>query len=40
MISALMAAPNTDVEDPLVPEIAHIYNTDRAKYEATAREWT
>ena len=30
--------PNPD--DPLVPEIAHIYKTDRARYEATAREWT
>ena len=27
-------------EDPLVPEIAHIYTTNRKKYEATAREWT
>ena len=35
-----MAAPNTDGEAPLFPEIAHIYNSDRAKYEATAREWT
>ncbi|KAF0373947.1 ubiquitin-conjugating enzyme [Gigaspora margarita] len=25
---------------PLVPEIAHVYNTDLARYEATAREWT
>jgi ubiquitin-conjugating enzyme E2 D/E len=23
-----------------VPEIAHLYKTDRAAYEATAREWT
>jgi hypothetical protein len=23
-----------------VPEIAHMYKTDRAKYEATARSWT
>lgn len=27
-------------DDPLVPEIAHMYKTDRAKYEATARQWT
>ncbi|RWW05063.1 hypothetical protein GW17_00031685 [Ensete ventricosum] len=27
-------------DDPLVPEIAHMYKTDRAKYEATARSWT
>ncbi|RRT53526.1 hypothetical protein B296_00033529, partial [Ensete ventricosum] len=30
--------PNPD--DPLVPEIAHMYKTDRAKYEATAQAWT
>ncbi|CAJ0831640.1 7157_t:CDS:2 [Entrophospora sp. SA101] len=28
------------VNDPLVPEIAHVYKTDRPRYEATAREWT
>jgi len=27
-------------EDPLVPDIAHLYKTDRTRYEATAREWT
>ena len=37
-ISSLLTDPNPD--DPLVPEIAHIYKTDKAKYEATAREWT
>ena len=26
-------------DDPLVPEIAQIYKNDRAKFEATAREW-
>ena len=25
--------------DPLVPEIAHIYKTNRTEYEKTAREW-
>lgn len=25
---------------PLVPEVAHIYLTDRPRYEETAREWT
>ncbi|KAF2599965.1 hypothetical protein F2Q68_00008029 [Brassica cretica] len=30
--------PNPD--EALVPEIAHIYKTDRAKYETTARFWT
>lgn len=33
-----MTDPNPD--DPLVPEIAHIYKHDRARYEATAKEWT
>jgi ubiquitin-conjugating enzyme E2 D/E len=37
-ISALLTDANPD--DPLVPEIAHVYKTDRARYEATAREWT
>lgn len=37
-ISSLLTDPNPD--DPLVPEIAHIYKTDKPKYEATAREWT
>ena len=27
-------------DDPLVPEIAQIYKTDREKYTTTAREWT
>ena len=27
-------------DDPLVPEIAQIYKTDRYKYEATAKDWT
>jgi ubiquitin-conjugating enzyme E2 D/E len=34
----MLTDPNPD--DPLVPEIAHVYKTDRARYEATAREWT
>lgn len=37
-ICSLLCDPNPD--DPLVPEIAHIYKTDRAKYDETAREWT
>lgn len=37
-ICSLLTDPNPD--DPLVPEIAHIYKTDRARYEETAREWT
>jgi ubiquitin-conjugating enzyme E2 D len=37
-ISSLLPDPNADF--PLDFEIAHIYKTDRAKYEATAKEWT
>ncbi|KAG6472584.1 hypothetical protein ZIOFF_070050 [Zingiber officinale] len=37
-ICSLLTDPNPD--DPLVPEIAHIYKIDRAKYETTARSWT
>jgi len=35
---ALLSSPNP--EDPLVPEIARIYKTDKAQFEKTAREWT
>lgn len=34
----MLTDPNPD--DPLVPEIAHVYKTDLSRYEATAREWT
>ncbi|KAE8726851.1 Detected protein of confused Function [Hibiscus syriacus] len=37
-ICSLLTDPNPD--DPLVPEIAHMYKTDKAKYESTARLWT
>jgi ubiquitin-conjugating enzyme E2 D/E len=37
-ICSMLNDPNPD--DPLVPEIAHIYKTDRSRYESTAREWT
>ncbi|KAF2297411.1 hypothetical protein GH714_023233 [Hevea brasiliensis] len=37
-ICSLLTDPNPD--DPLVPEIAHVYKTDKAKYETTARSWT
>lgn len=37
-ICSLLTDPNPD--DPLVPEIAHMYKTDRPKYESTARSWT
>ncbi|KAL9175868.1 hypothetical protein ABFS82_02G140000 [Erythranthe guttata] len=37
-ICSLLTDPNPD--DPLVPEIAHMYKTDKVKYEQTARSWT
>ncbi|CAN6358123.1 unnamed protein product, partial [Urochloa humidicola] len=37
-ICSLLTDPNPD--DPLVPEIAHMYKADRTKYETTARSWT
>ena len=36
-ISSLLCDPNPN--DPLVTQIANVYRTDRAKYDATAREW-
>merc|ERR1712110_1152134 len=37
-ICSLLTDPNPD--DPLVPEIARVYKTDREKYTDLAREWT
>ena len=37
-ISSLLTDPNPD--DPLVPEIANLYKTNRAQHDTTAREWT
>jgi len=37
-ISSLLTDANPD--DPLVPEIAHVYKTDKARFEETAREYT
>jgi ubiquitin-conjugating enzyme E2 D/E len=34
----MLTDPNPD--DPLVPEIAHIYKSDRERYYRTAQEWT
>jgi ubiquitin-conjugating enzyme E2 D/E len=33
-----MDDPNPD--DPLVPEIADLYKSDKTKYERKAQEWT
>ncbi|RIA81235.1 ubiquitin-conjugating enzyme/RWD-like protein [Glomus cerebriforme] len=38
LISLLLTTPNPDIESE--PEIAHIFKTDRTRYENTAREWT
>ncbi|KAL3325952.1 hypothetical protein AABB24_036921 [Solanum stoloniferum] len=37
-ICSLLTYPNPP--DPLVPEIAHMYNTDRARHETTAHSRT
>lgn len=37
-ICSLLTDPNPD--DPLVPEIANAYKTDRPGYDRAAREWT
>uniref|UniRef100_A0A8D3D9F7 E2 ubiquitin-conjugating enzyme n=1 Tax=Scophthalmus maximus TaxID=52904 RepID=A0A8D3D9F7_SCOMX len=37
-ICSLLCDPNPD--DPLVPDIAHTYKSDRQKYNKLAREWT
>jgi ubiquitin-conjugating enzyme E2 D/E len=37
-ILLLLTQPNPD--DPLRSDVAHVYKTDRAKFDATAREWT
>ena len=37
-ISSMMTDANPD--DPLVPEIAHLYKTNREKHDTHAREWT
>ncbi|EAL62134.1 hypothetical protein DDB_G0290547 [Dictyostelium discoideum AX4] len=37
-ISALLSDPNPD--DPLVPDIANLFKTDKNRFESNAREWT
>eukprot|EP00295_Goniomonas_pacifica_P022738 CAMPEP_0175943618 /NCGR_PEP_ID=MMETSP0108-20121206/25660_1 /TAXON_ID=195067 ORGANISM="Goniomonas pacifica, Strain CCMP1869" /NCGR_SAMPLE_ID=MMETSP0108 /ASSEMBLY_ACC=CAM_ASM_000204 /LENGTH=174 /DNA_ID=CAMNT_0017268617 /DNA_START=10 /DNA_END=534 /DNA_ORIENTATION=+ len=37
-ICSLLTDPNPD--DPLVPDIAAMYKTDKEKYNATAQDWT
>uniref|UniRef100_A0A673CUE5 Ubiquitin-conjugating enzyme E2 D4-like n=1 Tax=Sphaeramia orbicularis TaxID=375764 RepID=A0A673CUE5_9TELE len=37
-ICSLLCDPNPD--DPLVPDIAYLYKSDRQKYNTMAKEWT
>jgi len=37
-ICSMLTDPNPD--DPLVPEIAKMYKTDRGRYNQLAKEWT
>lgn len=37
-ICSLLTDPNPD--DPLVPDIAQLLKTDKARHDSTAREWT
>jgi len=37
-ICSLLTDPNPD--DPLVPEVARMYKTDKKRYNELAREWT
>jgi len=37
-IYSMLTDPNPD--NPLVPDIAELYKTDRAQYESNAKEWT
>ena len=40
LLSLLSLLTDANPDDPLVPEIAHVYKSDREKYKKTAREWT
>ena len=39
-IGKVLLSISSLLTDPLVPEIANLYKSDRKKYEATAKEWT
>ncbi|RIA85006.1 ubiquitin conjugating enzyme [Glomus cerebriforme] len=39
-IFLMLICPESVLDDPLEPEIAHVYKTHYTRYEATAREWT
>ncbi|MBA0725655.1 hypothetical protein Golax_022222, partial [Gossypium laxum] len=38
--ASLTISQNPNLDAPLVPEIAHMYKTNRSKYDTTARSWT
>lgn len=40
LLSILSLLTDANPNDPLVPDIANIYKTNRAEYEQVAREWT
>ena len=40
VLSILSLLTDANPDDPLVPEIARIYKTDRQKYVQMAKEWT
>jgi ubiquitin-conjugating enzyme E2 D/E len=39
LLSILSLLTDANPKDPLVPEVAHEYEHNRAKYDETAREW-
>lgn len=40
LLSVCSLLTDANPDDPLVPEIAQLYRTDRARHDSTAREWT
>ena len=40
LLSICSLLDDANPDDPLVPEIAMLYKTDRPRYETVAREWT
>lgn len=40
LLSIISFLDDPNVDEPLVPEIAHVYKTNRDLYDVTAREWT
>ena len=40
LLSILSLLTDANPKDPLVPEIARLYESDRAAYDAKARDWT